>query len=180
MLKLLLTVLVAAGATSARPQDRLAPFVATPDDVVHRMLRLGGVGPSDVVYDIGSGDGRVVIMAASRFGARGVGIEIDPGLVRKAQQAAAAAGVAGRVTFRLQDALTADVSDATVVTLYLLAASNIRLRPILTRQLRPGARIVAHEFPMGSWDPTAVDAFVDAGGKSRTLLLWRFDGVFRP
>ena len=191
MPRILLAVLVATSSvyagqdppsTSGRDarEGQLAPFLTTPHDVVERMLRLAGVGPADVVYDLGSGDGRIVIAAARQFGARGVGIEIDPGLVRKSEEAARDAGVADRVSFRVEDALTADVSGATVVTLYLLAASNVTLRPILTRQLRPGARIVAHEFPMGAWDPSRVDTFVDQTGQTRTLLLWNFDGVLRP
>lgn len=173
---------MAAGlvASSAGQTRTLAPFLATPDDVVGRMLRLAKVGPTDVVYDLGSGDGRIVIAAARDFGARGVGIEIDPALVSKANAAAMAAGVADRVIFRAQDAMTADVSEATVVTLYLLAASNVTLRPILTRQLRPGTRIVAHDFPIGAWPPDIVDTFTDTAGRARTLMLWNFDGVFRP
>ena len=191
MLRLPLAILIATSAlyagqdppsTSGRDgrKGQLAPFLATPHDVVDRMLRLAGVGPADVVYDLGSGDGRIVIAAARQFGARGIGIEIDPDLVRKSEEAARAAGVFDRVSFRAQDVLTADVSEATVVTLYLLAASNVKLRPILTRQLRAGTRIVAHEFPMGAWDPSRVETFVDQTGQTRTLLLWNFDGVFRP
>src|SRR6478752_6834456 len=153
-------------------QTKLAPFVATPPDVVDRMLRLAAVGPTDVVYDLGSGDGRIVIAAAKTFGARGVGIDIDPALVEQARANATAAGVSNRVTFRLEDAMTADVSDATVVTLYLLAASNVKLRPHLQAQLRPGARIVAHNFGMGDWEPQRVETFVDQGGMTRTLYLW--------
>ena len=158
----------------------LAPFLPSPPDVVDRMLTLAGVGPGDVVYDLGCGDGRIVIAAAQTFGARGVGLDIDPALVEQATAAARAAGVADRTTFRVQDALTADVSDATVVTLYLLSASNVKLRPILTRQLRKGARIVAHNFPIGDWEPDRVDTFRDAAGVTRTLFLWTFDGTFRP
>jgi SAM-dependent methyltransferase len=154
-------------------QTTLAPFVATPSDVVDRMLRLASVGPRDMVYDLGSGDGRIVIAAAKTFGARGVGLDIDPVLVEQAAANARAAGVADRVSFRLQDAMTADVSDATVVTLYLLAASNVKLRPRLQAQLRPGSRIVAHNFGMGDWEPEKVDTFVDAAGSTRTLMLWR-------
>ena len=153
-------------------QTRLAPFVVTPPDVVERMLRLASVTSDDVVYDLGSGDGRIVITAARAFGARGVGIDIDPALVEQARRNAAAAGVADRVTFRVEDAMTADVSNATVVTLYLLAASNVRLRPHLQAQLHPGSRIVAHSFGMGDWEPQKVDTFVDQGGVTRTLYLW--------
>ena len=154
-------------------QTSLAPFIATPSDVVDRMLRFAGVGPTDTVYDLGSGDGRIVIEAAKTFGARGVGLDIDARLVQQATAAAMAAGVADRVTFRVQDAMTADVSEASVVTLYLLAASNVKLRPRLQAQLRSGARIVAHNFGMGDWEPTRVETFVDAGGGTRTLMLWR-------
>jgi SAM-dependent methyltransferase len=154
-------------------QTSLAPFLPTPPDVVVRMLKLADVGPRDVVYDLGSGDGRIVIEAARTFGARGVGIEIDPALVDQANANARRAGVADRVTFRLEDAMAANVSEATVVTLYLLAASNVKLRPHLQAQLKPGARIVAHNFGMGDWDPQKVDTFVDAGGATRTLMLWR-------
>jgi predicted RNA methylase len=150
----------------------LAPYSPTPPDVVQRMLTLARVGPADVVYDLGSGDGRIVIEAARRFGARGVGIDIDPALVARARAGAQQAGVESLVTFRVQDAMTIDVSDATVVTLYLLAASNVKLRPLLTKALRPGARIVAHNYPIGDWEPDVVDTFTDAAGTTRTLFLW--------
>ena len=158
----------------------LAPYVATPPDVVHRLLTLARVGPDDVVYDLGSGDGRIVIAAAQAFGARAVGVDIDPRLVAEAEENARRAGVQNRVRFILGDALQTDVSDATVVTLYLLSASNVKLRPMLTRQLRPGARIVSHSFPIGNWEPDVVDTFTDAAGTARTLYLWNFDGRFRP
>jgi ribosomal protein L11 methylase PrmA len=137
------------------------------------MLKLAGVGPKDIVYDLGCGDGRIVIDAARIHGARGVGIDIDSRLIAQAQANAQKAGVADRVTFRVQDAMTVDVSEATVVTLYLLAASNVKLRPILARDLRPGARIVAHNYPIGDWEPDVVDTFTDAAGTTRTLFLWR-------
>lgn len=161
-----------AGNATAQPAV-LAPYSPTPPDVVERMLKLAGVGPRDVVYDLGSGDGRIVIAAAKMFGARGVGIDIDRALVAQAQNNAKQAGVESLVTFRVQDAMTVDVSEATVVTLYLLAASNVKLRPILTRMLRPGARIVAHNYPIGDWEPDVVDTFTDAAGTTRTLFLWQ-------
>ena len=158
----------------------LAPHVATPPEVVERMLKLAKVGPSDLVYDLGCGDGRIVIAAAQKFGARGVGVDIDAGLIRQAEANAKAAGVSPRVRFRVQDAMTVDVSDATVVTLYLLSASNVKLRPILTRQLHKGSRIVSHSFAMGDWEPDVVDTFTDQGGTTRTLYLWQVDGKPRP
>jgi SAM-dependent methyltransferase len=158
----------------------LAPYVPTPQDVVERMLELAGVTRGDVVYDLGCGDGRLVITAARKFGARGVGIDIDPERIAESEANARKAGVGALVTFRLQDAMKVDVSPATVVTLYLLSSSNLRLRPQLTAQLRPGARIVSHAFSMGDWTPEKVDTFRDANGSSRTLYLWRADGKIRP
>ena len=174
---MLAATLVAALAPAQVPR---APFVATPQDVVDRMLTLANVGPNDVVYDLGCGDGRIVIAAAQKFGARAVGVDIDPARIYDAEQNAKRAGVERLVTFRLQDALKTDVSDATVVTLYLLSALNVQLRPILTRQLRPGSRIVSHSFAMGDWEPDVVDTFRSADGLSRTLYMWKADGNVRP
>lgn len=175
---MLLTSL-AVGVHAAQPA-RLAPYAATPLDVIDRMLELAGVGPRDVVYDLGCGDGRIVIAAAQKRGARGVGVDINPALIEQARENARRAGVEANVTFLLEDAMKVDVSDATVVTLYLLSASNVKLRPLLTRSLRPGSRIVSHNFAMGDWEPDVVDNFVDAAGAKRTLYLWRADGTVRP
>jgi SAM-dependent methyltransferase len=164
----------------APPGVPRAPFVATPFDVVDRMLELAKVGPKDLVYDLGCGDGRIVIAAAQKYGARGVGVDIDPARIYEAEINAKRAGVDRLVTFKLQDALKTDVSDATVVTLYMLSAINVKLRPILTQQLRRGARIVSHSFAMGDWEPEYVDTFRDAAGTTRTLYLWTADGVARP
>lgn len=167
------SIALAAVPVAFSAQTRLAPYVATPLDVVERMLTLARVGADDTVYDLGCGDGRVVIMAAQKFGARGVGVDIEPTLIEQAIANAKSAEVGDRVTFRVQDALTVDVSPATVVTLYLLASANARLRPTLMQQLRPGSRIVSHNFPIGDWEPDVVDNFTDAGGRKRTLYLWR-------
>ena len=171
---------VPAAGDASQDSRSLAPFVPTPNDVVTRMLTLAGVTENDVVYDLGCGDGRIVIAAARDFGARGVGIDIDPQRIAEANANAEQAGVQDLVEFIEQDAMQVDVSNATVVTLYLLSSSNARLRPILTRQLRPGARIVSHAFSMGDWDPDVVDRFEDARGSTRTLYLWRHDGTVRP
>jgi ubiquinone/menaquinone biosynthesis C-methylase UbiE len=144
------------------------------------MLELAGVTKNDVVYDLGCGDGRLVVTAAKKYGARGVGVDIDPERIAESQANAKAAGVEGLVTFRVQDAMTVDVSQATIVTLYLLSSSNLKLRPQLTKQLRPGARIVSHAFSMGDWRPDKVDTFTDANGSTRTLYLWKADGQVRP
>jgi len=175
-----LTALIATQTVVGGGAPPRAPFVVTPPDVVERMLTLAGVGPKDVVYDLGCGDGRIVIMAAQKFGARGVGVDIDPARIFDAEQNAKKAGVERLVRFEIRDALETDVSDATVVTLYLLSALNVQLRPILTRQLRPGSRIVSHSFAMGDWEPDVVDTFRSADGSGRTLYLWKTDGKVRP
>ena len=178
-----LTVILLAsslGIGLAPSQTPRAPYLATPPEVVDRMLRLANVGPRDIVYDLGCGDGRIVIAAARQFGARGVGVDIDPARIADAESNAIRAGVEKLVTFRVQDALETDVSEASVVTLYLISALNVRLRPILTQQLSPGARIVSHGFAMGDWEPEVVDTFTGADGVSRTLYLWKTDGRTRP
>jgi len=147
-------------ATEADSAEKDAPYVPTTRSVVREMLRVAGVSEEDVVYYLGSGDGRIPIMAAEEFGGRGVGIEIDPDLVEKARSKAKMAGVADRVEFRRGDLFETDLSEATVVALYLWPEINIKLRPKLLRQLDPGDRIVSHDFRMGDWAP---DSTVDAG-----------------
>jgi SAM-dependent methyltransferase len=164
---------------SAAPQ-KLAPYVRTPEDVVERMMKLAQVGPNDVVYDLGCGDGRLVIAAAQRYGARGVGVDFDMDRVKESQANAAKAGVESLVEFRQQDALKVDVSPATVVMLYLLSESNLKLRPILTKTLAPGSRIVSHQFSMGDWEPEKKETLTDAEGSEHILYLWRTDGRVRP
>lgn len=176
------TVDVAGQAgTQKRPDaPHLAPYVPSPREVVDRMLQLAAVSKGDVVYDLGCGDGRIPITAAKVYGARGVGVDIDPQRIAEANANAKKAGVSQLVSFRLQDAMATDLTDATVVTLYLLSSSNLKLRPILTRQLKPGARIVSHAFSMGDWKPDKVDSFTDTSGNARTLYLWTTDGKVRP
>lgn len=187
VVQLSLTVILASGAlpdgqapAAKRPDaPQLAPYVPTPQDVVERMLALAGVTKNDVVYDLGCGDGRIPIAAARLYGARGVGVDIDPERIAEANANAKAAGVEHLVTFRLQDAMKTDVSPATVVTTYLLTASNLKLRPLLTAQLKPGSRIVAHSFGFGDWTPEKADSFTDAEGRARMLYLYRADGKVR-
>ena len=164
---------------AAQQNRSLAPYVPTPQDVVDRMLSLAGVTGDDVVYDLGCGDGRIVITAAQRYGARGVGIDFDPQRIAESNANAERAGVQHLVRFVEQDAMQVDASEATVVTLYLLSSSNAKLRPILTRQLGSGARIVSHAFSMGDWEPDIIDRFEDERGNTRTLYLWRHDGTVR-
>jgi SAM-dependent methyltransferase len=165
-----LVALVLVGAAGCLYPGAEVPYVQTSHEVVAQMLRLAGVGPSDVVYDLGSGDGRIPIAAARDFGARGVGVEIDPGLVAKSAESARRAGVADRVTFRSGDLFQTDLREATVVTLYLSRDLNLRLRPKLLRELRPGSRIVSHDYDMGDWVPNR--RLFDVGGRSAQLYLW--------
>jgi precorrin-6B methylase 2 len=180
------SVLLAAGLAalflpSPVPAQKLVPYVPTAHEVVDRMLALAEVTREDIVYDLGSGDGRIPIAAARTHGAKGVGLDIDPDRIKESWVNAKAAGVVGRVDFREQDVLTADISEATVVTLYLLSSFNAQLRPILTKQLRPGTRIVSHAFSMGpTWPADKVDRFTTSTGDETTLYLWKFDGKVRP
>jgi SAM-dependent methyltransferase len=134
-------------------QQSDVPYVPTSTPVVDRMLSVAGVDENDIVYDLGSGDGRIVIQAARQYGARGVGIEIDPELVEEARQNARDAGVSDLVEFRQGDLFEADFSEATVVTMYLLPSINLKLRPMLFEQLKPGTPVVSHDFDMGQWTP---------------------------
>ena len=178
-------LILAVGASSsarspaAPQQESLAPYVPTPQIVVDKMLELAEVTSKDLVYDLGCGDGRIVITAAKKYGAHGVGVDIDPQRIDESVANAKAAGVENLVTFKLVDAMKVDVSPATVVTLYLLSSSNMALRPILTKQLKPGARIVSHAFSMGDWAPLKTETMDDDHGFRRTLYLWKADGTVR-
>ena len=147
---------------------RVVRYEPTSPPVVRTMLQMAEVGAGDVVYDLGSGDGRIVITAAKEFGARGVGIEIDPQLVARAQANAREAGVEDKVEFRLGDMYAADISPATVVTLFLHPEPNLQLRPKLRAELPPGARVVSYMWDMGDWAP---DAERRVG--RRRIFLWR-------
>jgi len=156
------------------PVQSLAPYVPSPEDVVDRMLALANVQKEDTVLDLGCGDGRIPIRAAEKFGARGVGVDIDPKLLEEARANAKKAGVENLVEFRLEDAMTTDLSKASVVTLYLLSSSNAKLRPRLQTQLKPGSRVVSHAFSMGTdWQADAIDRFVSDRGDEITLYLWK-------
>jgi SAM-dependent methyltransferase len=168
--------LALAAAAQAPAPDTDVPFVVTPDNVTLAMLELAAVGPADHVIDLGSGDGRIVILAARRFGASGLGVEIVDDLVRRSRASAERAGVAGRVEFRTEDLFTTDLSSASVVTMYLLPEVNLQLRPRLLA-LRPGTRIVSHDYGLGDWMPdrtVVVDAPDKPVGRERIsrLHLW--------
>jgi precorrin-6B methylase 2 len=142
-------------------------FVPTPQEVVDAMLKLAGVKAGDVVYDLGCGDGRIVITAAQKYGARGIGIDIDPQRIKEATANAQKAGVADRVKFMQADLFETNISEANVVTLYLLPSLNLKLQPKLMRELRAGSRVVSHSFDMGDWKP---DREQDIDG--RHIYLW--------
>ncbi len=155
-----LTALLAAVIAIPQPliaqwwgNDLDVPYVPTPQHVVDQMLGMAEVGESDVVYDLGSGDGRIVVTAAEQYGARAVGIDIDETRIAEGRANAEAAGVQDRVHFIQQDLFDADIGEATVVTLYLLGSVNDRLRPKLLEELEPGTRVVSHAFDMGEWEP---------------------------
>lgn len=146
-----------AFSAGADDDDLRAPFITTPDRVIERMLELAGTGASDLVMDLGSGDGRIVLAAAQKFGARGVGIEIDARLVEQSRGYARAANIAERVSFVHGNVLTADISQASVVTIYLLPGLLDKLKPRFVYELRPGTRIVTHGFRMTGWEPDRSD-----------------------
>ena len=154
------------GEDSPFDSRKIVPFVPTPQRVVDKMIELAGIKKGDIVYDLGSGDGRIVIAAAKK-GAKAVGFEIDPELVGMSRQNIKKAGVEERSEIRNQDILTADLSGASVITMYLLPDVNLKLKPKLLRQLKPGSRVVSHAFDMGDWKPDKIEQ-VDG----RTLYLW--------
>ena len=159
--------------TQAQAQPRAASqqpdviYVPTPHEVVDDMLRLANVGKGDVLYDLGSGDGRIAIAAAKKYGIRAVGIDIDPERIKEATANAKKAGVEKLVTFRQEDLFKADFREATVITLYLLPDLNVKLRPRLWEEMKPGTRIVSHQFDMGTWKP---EKRLESNG--RTVYFW--------
>lgn len=154
---LVLLVLAGCGSSVALWTDGEVPFVRSTPEVIDRMLEMARVKPGDLIYDIGSGDGAIIIRAAKKYGVRGVGIEIDEDLVLKARSNAFREKVEHLVEFRAQDAFKVDVSPATVVTLYMLPEFNAKLSPILERQLKPGTRVVSHDYPIEGWIPLRVE-----------------------
>ncbi|MGL4620835.1 SAM-dependent methyltransferase [Chroococcidiopsis sp.] len=156
-------------AAPTPPQERQpdVPYVPTPQPVVDAMLKLAEVGKNDVLYDLGSGDGRIPVTAAQRYGTQSVGIDINPQRIREAKENAQSSGVSDRVQFRQQDLFGTDLSQASVVTLYLLPDINLKLRPKLLQELKPGTRIVSHSFDMGEWKPQRVEQV-----NGSTIYLW--------
>ena len=173
---LLLSLTYAGGARQIQAQDapsenkKIVPFVPTPQEVVDKMIELGGVKKGDTVYDLGSGDGRIVITAAKK-GARAVGFEIDPDLLKESQENIKKAGVENLAEIRQQDILTVDLSPANVVTMYLLPDVNLKLRPNVLKQMKSGSRVVSHAFDMGDWKPDKTEKV-----NGRTIYLWIVPG----
>jgi SAM-dependent methyltransferase len=168
---LFVVVALTAACACAQKQPPLRSpdvvFVPTPPEVVEAMLKLANVTKNDVVYDLGCGDGRIVVAAAKDFGARSVGIDIDPQRISEAKENVAKAGVGNRVTIRNEDLFEADIHEATVVTLYLLTSLNEKLKPKLWRDLKPGTRVVSQTFDMGDWKP---EKEIEVDG--RNVYLW--------
>ena len=163
-------------ATPARtPPEVRAPYISTPPEIVAEMLKVARVTKEDVVYDLGCGDGRIVIAAARKYGARGVCVEINPELIKQARENAQRAGVADRLEFVTRDLFETDLTGATVVTVFLMKSLNLRLRPKLLRELRPGARVVSQAFDMGDWEPTKT-VEVNDGGTWGTVYYWVIPG----
>ncbi len=165
-----LSVLLLLAAACAPAQERVqpeVPFVPTPQEVVTGMLKLANVAKSDIVYDLGCGDGRIVITAAKDFGARAVGVDINPERIQEATENAKKAGVMSRVRFVENDLFKANIADATVVTLYLLPGVNLRLKPKLMSELKAGTRVVSHSFDMGDWKPDKTEEI-----DGRRIYLW--------
>jgi len=167
--------LIAAGQAAAQTAGRAPPFVTTPPEVVERMLTLAQTRREDLVMDLGSGDGRIVIAAAKKYGARGIGVELDPKLVETARENARLAGVEQQTTFLNNDVLKTDLSSANVVTAYLLPWLMDALQPKFLAELAPGTRIVSHAFPMSGWEPDEMRQLALSGeyeGRSATLYYW--------
>jgi protein-L-isoaspartate O-methyltransferase len=152
--------------------ERIVPYVPTPPDVVEKMLEVAKVTSDDVVYDLGSGDGRIVIAAAQKFGARAVGVELDPNLYKQSSDRIKELGLEGRAQILHENLFNVNVRHATVVTLFLLTSVNQKLRPMLEKQLRPGARIVSHDFQIPGWEPEQTIEVVSKSGSTHKIYLY--------
>jgi len=168
----ILMLVCGCGSSVAVWTDGEVPFVRSTPEVIDRMLEMARLKTEDVLYDIGSGDGAIVIRAAKKYGIKAIGIEIDQELVAKARRNAFREKVEHLVEFRAQDAFTVDVSPATVVTLYMLPEFNAKLRPILDRQLRPGSRVVSHDYPVEGWVPDQIDRVKGTFAHDHTVMLF--------
>lgn len=171
--RLALALLLSAAAI-AQETDKLAPYYPTPESIVKRMLEFGELKPGEKVFDLGSGDGRIVIMAAQKFKADATGIEFDKDLYRQSMDRIKSLGLEGRARIINGDIMKQDYSSANLLTVYLLPSSNDKVRPILEKQLKKGTRIVAHDFEFSGWTPEKTETIEDDGeGRSHTLYLYR-------
>ena len=168
---MLLVAVAGAQSPTAEKKPLDVPYVPTHESLVDEMLSMAKVSGNDVLYDLGSGDGRIVITAARKFGTRGIGYDLDPERVSEARENARKAGVTDKVRFEQQDIFTAKINDATVITMYLLPDVNMRLRPKLLSELKPGTRIVSHNYDLGDWQPVQRKE-MDVSGVNHTLFLW--------
>lgn len=162
-----------AGTAAAPARELDVPYVPTHEAVVDEMLRMAEVKGGDVLYDLGSGDGRIPVTAARRFGTRGVGIDLNPERIKEANENARRAGVADKVRFIEGDLFATDFSEASVVTLYLLPDINLKLRPQLLKQLKPGTRVVSHNYDMGDWKPEQTKTVTTPDGVDHYVYFWR-------
>jgi precorrin-6B methylase 2 len=175
---LLLQSLPAAAQPAQKFEDegkKIVPYVPTPQEVVERMLELAQVKKGDVVYDLGSGDGRIVVTAAKKYGVRAIGFEIDPERIKESAENIKKAGVGHLVEIRQQDIRTVDLSPASVLTMYLLPEVNLMIRPNIWKQMKPGSRVVSHDFDMGDWKPLKTENIKDGSSWDHTLYLWHVE-----
>jgi hypothetical protein len=172
-LALLLIATVVFNLAVAQAQEgKIVPYVPTPQEVVDRMLELAQVKKGDVVYDLGAGDGRIVVTAAKKYGVRAIGFEIDPQRIKESTENITKAGVGHLVEIRQQDIRTVDLSPASVLTMYLLPEVNLMIRPNIWKQMKPGSRVVSHDFDMGDWKPLKTENMKDSSNWDHALYLW--------
>jgi tRNA G37 N-methylase Trm5 len=184
MKRTLILILLAFAMLSARPatlvlaqEGKIVPYVPTPQEVVDRMLELAQVKTGDVVYDLGSGDGRIVVTAAKKYGVKAIGFEIDPQRIKESQENIKKAGVENLVEIRQQDIRTVDLSPASVLTMYLLPEVNLMIRPNIWKQMKAGSRVVSHDFDMGDWKPLKTEHIKDGSTWDHTLYLWHVEAA---
>lgn len=175
---LVFTMILAQATSFTYAQEgKIVPYVPTPQEVVERMLELAQVKAGDVVYDLGSGDGRIVVTAAKKYGVKAIGFEIDPQRIKESHENIKKAGVEKLVEIRLQDIRTVDLSQASVLTMYLLPEVNLMIRPNIWQQMKPGSRIVSHDFDMGDWKPLKTEHIKDSSTWDHTLYLWHVEAA---